>query len=201
MKMKMKDYHYTFLQKDYLLKKKIVVKDLLEMILILNDVFFPRQTSIRGSRGNIRGHPYGTVPRTTTGSFRIPSSDPYAAILFSQDPLFGIDYDSITPTPFFLTSSPSLEPDQIIPKKSNLSNTKQKRAQQPVIFIEPSITDQPSSTKPIENKNENDPRSLLGKILKIDQNNKSTQEDDHTAFLQTLFFSSLNISINKEQLY
>jgi len=58
-----------------------------------------RQTITRGSRGNIRGHPYGTVPRTTTtGSFRIPfdttiSSDPYAAILFSQDPLFGILFD------------------------------------------------------------------------------------------------------------
>jgi hypothetical protein len=70
------------------------------------------------------GHPYGTVPRTTTGSFRIPfdtaiSSDPYAALLFSQDPLFGLDYDSsfpdsITQAPFFLSSTapiyiPSLE--------------------------------------------------------------------------------------------
>ncbi len=39
------------------------------------------------------------MPRTTTGSFRVPfdtaigntmSSDPYTAILFSQDPLFGM---------------------------------------------------------------------------------------------------------------
>ena len=63
------------------------------------------------------GHPYGTLPRTTTGSFRIPfdPTDPYGSILFSQDPLFGIDYDvpfpdSINQTPFFLTSSiPSTE--------------------------------------------------------------------------------------------
>ncbi len=66
------------------------------------------------------GHPYGTVPRATTGSFRIPfdttiTSDPYGSILFSQDPLFGIDYDSpysdsINQTPFFLTSSiPTIE--------------------------------------------------------------------------------------------
>jgi len=73
------------------------------------------------------GHPYGAVPRATTGSFRIPfdttiASDPYGAILFSQDPLFGIDYDSpfpdsISQTPFFLTSSiPTVESIQMIRK-------------------------------------------------------------------------------------
>ncbi|CAF0723011.1 unnamed protein product [Adineta steineri] len=68
-----------------------------------------RQTAIRGSRGSLRGHfnnfPYGAVPRTTTGfasgtSLRNPtgtsagslnsntaSNDPYAAFVFSQDPM------------------------------------------------------------------------------------------------------------------
>jgi hypothetical protein len=144
------------------------------------------------------GHPYGAVPRATTGSFRIPfdttiASDPYGAILFSQDPLFGIDYDSpfpdsISQTPFFLTSSiPTVESIPNDQKKypSNFldlsyanifrSNSKQKRSnhpQQPVLFVEPSISDYqlwqqniPSIPldKPIENKYENDSRSFLGK--------------------------------------
>lgn len=71
------------------------------------------------------GHPYGTLTRTTTGSFRIPfdPTDPYGSILFSQDPLFGIDSDAPFPdtipqTPFFLTSSiPSAESIINDPKK------------------------------------------------------------------------------------
>lgn len=50
--------------------------------------------------GHFHSYPYGTVSRTTTtGAFRIPfetatehaiPADPYTAILFSQDPLFGM---------------------------------------------------------------------------------------------------------------
>ena len=36
--------------------------------------------------------------------------------------------------------------------------------------------------------------------LKSEQNLKATHEEDHTTFLQSLFLSSLNISINKQQL-
>jgi hypothetical protein len=54
--------------------------------------------------------------------------------------------------------------------RSNLVNPKQKRAShiqqpssQPMLFIESSMSDNQNIDKPIENKNENDPRSLLGK--------------------------------------
>jgi len=84
----------------------------------------------------------------------------------------------------------------------------------------PSSINNLNSDKPIENKNETDPRSLLGKsvflffynliliyyyfnlrILKIDHENQSIQEQDRILFLQSLFFSSLNISINKEHCF
>ncbi|CAF2511298.1 unnamed protein product [Rotaria sp. Silwood2] len=127
-----------------------------------------RQSATRGSRGGHfnNNYPYGTVSRTTTGSFRIPfdttventiSSDPYASILFSQDPLFDFDspFSDLTNTPFFLTSSvstpastlESTNNDRIIQKKSSLSNTKQKRfnpiqqpSTQPMMLTEPSIS-------------------------------------------------------------
>ncbi|CAF3514399.1 unnamed protein product [Rotaria socialis] len=121
-----------------------------------------RQSATKSSRGSHRGHfnncPYGTVSRTTTGAFRIPFdttientivSDPYAAILFSQDPLF--DFDSplsdLANSPFFLTSSvPTLEStnnERIVQKKSNLSNIKQKYLnpiQQQMILTEPTAS-------------------------------------------------------------
>ncbi|CAF0828042.1 unnamed protein product [Rotaria sordida] len=220
-----------------------------------------RQSTIRGSRGGLRGHfnnnyPYGTVSRTTTGSFRIPfdttientilPSDPYAAILFSQDPLFDFDspFSNLTNTPFFLTSSVSTHTsavestnnDRIIQKKSNLSNMKQKRfnpiqqqSTQPMILTEPSISNyqlwQQEFSSSFNNMNfltdthitttennkindyslkhpENDPRSLLGKNLKVDYGNKSTRidsEQNHTLFLQSLLLSLMNINIDKEQ--
>ncbi|CAF2964352.1 unnamed protein product [Rotaria sp. Silwood2] len=127
-----------------------------------------RQSATRGSRGGHfnNNYPYGTVSRTTTGSFRIPfdttventiSSDPYASILFSQDPLFDFDspFSDLTNTPFFLTSSvstpastlESTNNDRIIQKKSSLSNMKQKRfnpiqqpSTQPMMLTEPSIS-------------------------------------------------------------
>ncbi|CAF1207640.1 unnamed protein product [Adineta steineri] len=217
-----------------------------------------RHSAMRGSRGSIRGHfnnyPYGTVPRTTTGSFRIPfdtniensiSSDPYTTILFSQDPLFGINFDSpfsdlTANPPFFLTSTvsthiPSLQTatnDHVIQKKSNLTNTKQKHSnhtQSSKILTEPltsddqlwqqyfstslnninSLLDTNNQTQNNNNNkincssinSENNSRSLLGKILKIDCNNEQTRihsEQDHISFLQSLLLSSMNISINKE---
>ncbi|CAF3457854.1 unnamed protein product [Rotaria sp. Silwood1] len=217
-----------------------------------------RQSAIRGSRTGQRGHfnnnyPYGSLSRTTTGSFRVPfdtpventiTSDPYTAILFSQDPLFDFDspFSDLANAPFFLTSSVSTHTpthestnnDRIIPKKSNLLNMKQKRfnpiqhsSTQPMLLTEPpisnyqlwqqelcssfnnmnSVTDTHITTENNKTNDhslkhpEYDPRSLLGKNLKVDDDMKSIRIDskqDHALFLQSLLFSSMNINIDKK---